>query len=339
MVKRPYKKAQEEFQDINRKHRSWWSSITETASWAFGGGQEPNPTQPDVIEGNIGITRDTIEEAGMTTQQYNDLIRRVENYRNRRVSMNTIRANKMTPLFKTMKYKNKKYGRKRFKRRRFKTKKQRRRRFRARSAKKYSRMADRIEPYLGETKFTSFVNKTVTIDTINAATVATIIFDVSDWPVQGEQVTQRIGDELMIKSHVLQMSVLSTSTAADLLPLRVVIFKSNQLAGSIRPTTIFEAGTPNENWLTARFKPGFGKLVMDFVIQPKISPENEWNTSSDMYVPLSRTIKVNKKMRISPNTTSEFNLAFIYMYVFRGGAKIGTGSVMALKVKTYYKDA
>lgn len=234
----------------------------------------------------------------------------------------------------------KKYGRKRFPRRNRRRFKRRQRRFKKRGiSKKFKRMAYKVERVIGETKFTPYLTKTIGIANIESQLSPTQLFGVADFPAQGLTETGRIGLRINPLKLIIQLSFTNTSTNGNLNPIRVLIFKNNLSGGEIDCQDCFESGTVDSMYMVARFRPGWGKLIHDFIVQPRVVQENEYNVSTDMVVSVEKQVLMHGELYINPNSTTEFNKAFIYIYCITVGSKYGTGTNVVCKTKLYYKDA
>lgn len=240
---------------------------------------------------------------------------------------------------KKMRYKRKRYNRlaKRMNRKRFKRKNYRKKKFGI--TKKFKKFVGKIERVLGETKDTAYRTQTLPAHYVTGSGTVNAILDTIQWPNTGVGPAEMIGEEIFLKSIVMMMSFTNTSTNSDLNPIRVIVFKSWNKIASIVSNTLFEAGSQDSMWLTARFNPGFGKKLLDFVVQPKVVLENEYNVSTPQVFSVSKTLTINRNIRRDPKDNTMLTKAFIYVLCLRGVAPIGTGCVISMMTKWYYKDA
>lgn len=234
------------------------------------------------------------------------------------------------------------FHRVRFRKRRVVTvkKKKYRRPKKLRKLKKFKKFVGKIQKYLGETKETTYYNQNMYPILVSDSTSTPYsLMNIAEFPATGTAGNEKIGNEIFLKSIVLQMVVLNTATNTDYNPIRIVIFKSWNKQNTIVPTEIFEDGTNSAQWLIARFKPGFGKKLFDFKIYPKLPEENEYNVNVNVYQNYTKTLKINKTLYLDPKDSTMFNRAFIYMYAFSSGAKVGLGSRIEIATRWYYKDS
>jgi len=263
--------------------------------------------------------------------------------------MNSKRKNKLylkklikTKLFnKTNILMRKKYGGKKKYAKKYKRRfKRKPRKFRrGRITKKFKRMAYKVERVIGETKYTPYLAKGASVTNIQATSSPTVLFAVDDFPTQGIGETNRIGIRISPIKLIVQLSFVNTITNGSLNPIRVLIFKNTLQNGHIDIQDCFEPGTLDTMYMIARFRPGWGKLLYDFMVQPRIVPENEYNVSTDTIVNVEKKITMSGELYINPNETTEFNKAFIMLYCISSGAKWGTGTNVVCRTKLYYKDA
>lgn len=337
MPKKQYKKNQEELRRTYERHQSIWSR----AAGLLGSWLNREPTAVNVTDQANEEEEEERQNAmpldGETYEEYTSRMgysRPTKGYK-RDINTKKIKKN----ILKTIIMK-KKYGRKRFPKRNKRRFKRRQRRFKKRGiSKKFKQMAYKVERVIGETKFTPYATKGVAVTNIEANTSPTTLFSVSDFPAQGLAETNRIGLRISPIKLIVQLSFTNTSTNGNLNPIRVLIFKNSLSNAEIDVQDCFEQGTVDSMYMVARFRPGWGKLIHDFVVQPKVVQENEFNVSTDMVVSVEKQVYMRGELYINPNSVTEFNKAFIHIYCISVGAKYGTGTLIACKTKLYYKDA
>lgn len=337
MPKKQYKKNQEELRRTYERHQSIWSR----AAGLLGSWLSREPTAVNITDqANEEEEKERQSAQPLDGETYEEYTARMGYSRPTRGYKRDINTKKIKKNILKTKLMKKKYGRKRFPRRNRRRFKRRQRRFKKRGiTKKFKQMAYKVERVIGETKFTPYLTKTITLTNIETTTSPTSLFEVADFPAQSLTENGRVGLRINPLKLIVQLSFTNTSVNGNLNPIRVLIFKNNLASGEIDVQDCFEAGTVDSMYMVARFRPGWGKLIHDFIIQPKVVQENEYNVSTDMVVSVEKQILMRGELYINPNTSTEFNKAFIYIYCITVGSKYGTGTSIVCKTKLYYKDA